>query len=150
MARLRIKRRKNSRAEYGSKNGLAAKLGAIEAELIRKDLPDFSVGDTVRAHVKIKEGEKERIQAFEGTLIGRSNRGAGKSLVIRKISHGVGVERIFMESSPKLAKLEVVSPGKVRRSKLYYIRGLQGKAAKIDRDSSDTPAAATPPNPASH
>lgn len=149
MARLRIKRRKNSRAEYGSPNGLAAKLGAIEAELVRKDLPQFSVGDTVRAHVKIKEGEKERIQAFEGTLIAKSNRGAGKSLCIRKISHGVGVERIFMESSPKLAKLEVVSPGKVRRSKLYYIRGLQGKAAKIDRDSSDTPSAPSS-TPASH
>lgn len=145
MARLRIKRRKDSKAQYGSSKGLAAKLGAIEAEVIRKDHPDFSVGDTVRAHVKIKEGEKERIQTFEGTLIARSNRGGGKSIVVRKISHGVGVERIFMESSPKLAKVEVISPGKVRRSKLYYIRGLQGKAAKIERDGSDTSASASTP-----
>ncbi len=97
-------------------------------------LPEYKAGDTVRVHVKIKEGEKERVQAFEGLVIAKGNHPGGKSFTVRKMSHGVGVERIFLESSPRIAKLEVMQEGRVRRAKLYYIRELEGKAAKIKRD----------------
>ncbi|MBN20181.1 MAG: 50S ribosomal protein L19 [Bdellovibrionaceae bacterium] len=97
-------------------------------------LPEFKAGDNVKVHVRIKEGNKERIQIFEGLVIKKKNRGAGKSFTVRKISNGVGVERAFLENSPKVAKVEVTQAGKVRRAKLYYIRSLQGKAARIERD----------------
>ena len=103
--------------------------------------PNFKAGDTITVHYKIKEGEKERLQVFEGTVIKKSNHGAGKSFTVRKISHGVGVERIFLETSPSIGKLEIVSKGKVRRSKLYYIRELEGRAAKIERDVQTNEAA---------
>ncbi|MCM0605968.1 MAG: 50S ribosomal protein L19 [Xanthomonadaceae bacterium] len=106
------------------------------------ELPEFKAGDTVKVHVKIMEGEKERIQIYEGVVIARKNHGKGRSFIVRKISHGVGVERIFMESSPRIAKLDVVQSGKVRRAKLYYIRGLEGKSAKIDREVTTQAAAA--------
>ncbi|NDD91880.1 50S ribosomal protein L19 [bacterium] len=106
----------------------------IENPQIRADMPEYKAGDTVRVHVRIKEGDKERVQVYEGVVIGRSNRGGSKSFVVRKISHGVGVERIFLETSPKIAKLEVVQEGRVRRAKLYYLRALEGKAAKIDQE----------------
>ncbi|MCM2279373.1 MAG: 50S ribosomal protein L19 [Oligoflexia bacterium] len=102
--------------------------------MLRADLPDFKAGDTVRVQVRIKEGEKERIQAYEGIVIAKNNKGASKSFTVRKISHGVGVERTFLESSPKVAKLEIVQTGKVRRAKLYYLRELEGKAAKVERE----------------
>lgn len=114
--------------------GLAAKVASVEGPTMRKDLPDFHPGDTVRVHVRIKEGEKERLQAYEGVVIARSGKGGSKSFNVRKISHGVGVERIFLESSPKVAKIEIVQEGKVRRAKLYYLRGLEGKAARIERE----------------
>ena len=126
-------RRKSKNAVLPLKN-LAAKLAMIENPQIRADMPEYKAGDTVRVHVRIKEGDKERVQVYEGVVIGRSNRGGSKSFVVRKISHGVGVERIFLETSPKIAKLEVVQEGRVRRAKLYYIRALEGKAAKIDQE----------------
>jgi len=106
-------------------------LEQIEKEQMRTDLPDFRPGDTVKVHVKIKEGEKERIQVFEGTVI-RKRRGASRSsFTVRKISYGVGVERIFPTHSPAIDRIEVVQRGKVRRAKLYYLRELKGKAARI-------------------
>ncbi|MEN9722660.1 MAG: hypothetical protein RJB38_646 [Pseudomonadota bacterium] len=126
-------RRKSKNAVLPLKN-LAAKVAMIENPQIRSDLPVFKAGDTVRVHVRIKEGDKERVQNYEGIVIARSNRGGSKSFTVRKISHGVGVERIFLETSPKIAKLEVVQQGRVRRAKLYYLRALEGKAAKIEQE----------------
>lgn len=98
----------------------------------RAALPDFNPGDTVNVHVKIKEGNKERIQQFQGTVLQRKNSGSnGETFTVRKISGGVGVERIFPLLSPNLDKIEVLRRGKVRRAKLYYLRGKQGKAARI-------------------
>ncbi len=106
-------------------------LEQIEKEQMRMDLPDFRPGDTVKIHVKIKEGEKERIQVFEGTVI-RKRQGANRSsFTVRKISYGIGVERIFPTHSPAIDRIEVIQKGKVRRAKLYYLRGLKGKAARI-------------------
>lgn len=103
----------------------------IEAQQLRTDLPEFRVGDTVRVHVRIKEGNRERIQNFEGVVIARKGQGATETFTVRKISYGVGVERIFPLHSPKIAELDVVRRGKVRRAKLYYLRNLSGKAARI-------------------
>ena len=106
-------------------------LEQLEKEQMRTDLPDFRPGDTVKVHVKIKEGEKERIQVFEGTVI-RKRLGASRaSFTVRKVSYGIGVERIFPTHSPAIDRIEVVQRGKVRRAKLYYLRGLKGKAARI-------------------
>ncbi len=106
-------------------------LEQLEKEHMRMDHPDFHPGDTVKVHVKIKEGEKERIQVFEGTVI-RKRRGASRSsFTVRKISYGVGVERIFPTHSPVIDRIELVQRGRVRRAKLYYLRGLKGKAARI-------------------
>ncbi len=103
----------------------------IEKEQMRMDIPDFRAGDTVKVHVKIKEGEKERIQVFEGIVI-RKRQGASRaSFTVRKVSYGVGVERIFPTHSPAIDRIEVIQKGKVRRAKLYYLRGLRGKAARI-------------------
>jgi len=107
---------------------------AIEREQLRSDVPDFRPGDTVRVHVKVVEGEKERIQVFQGVVIRRS-RGANRAtFTVRKISYGIGVERTFPVHSPRLDKIEVVSHGQVRRGKLYYLRQLSGKAARITAD----------------
>lgn len=134
MAQKLIKSKSRTKARYDNSRGLSKTVETIEKSVIRSDLPEFSTGDTIKVHVKIKEGEKERLQAFEGTVIKKGNHGAGRSFIVRKISHGVGVERIFNETSPSIGKIEVVTRGKVRRSKLYYIRELEGKAAKIDRE----------------
>jgi large subunit ribosomal protein L19 len=110
----------------------------------RTDLPDFAAGDTVRVHVRIKEGDKERVQAFEGLVISRSN-GPQASFTVRKMSFGQGVERIFPVNARVIDKVELVRSSKVRRAKLYYLRGLRGKAARlkdVDREHSKT--AATP------
>ena len=104
----------------------------------RKTLPEFRVGDTVKVFVKIKEGEKERVQAFEGVVIQRRRGAARASFTVRKISYGVGVERIFPENSPNVERIEVSARGKVRRAKLYYLRDLQGKAARIREKSADS------------
>ena len=97
----------------------------------RTDTPEFRPGDTVRVHVKIKEGDKERLQAFEGTVIARKNTGMGETVTVRKISFGHGVERIFPLHARVIDHIDVVRTGRVRRSKLYYLRGLRGKAARL-------------------
>jgi len=97
----------------------------------RTDLPPFRPGDTLRVHVKIKEGDKERIQLFEGTLIARHNSGMGETITVRKVSFGHGVERIFPLSARVIDKIDVVRTGQVRRAKLYYLRALKGKAARL-------------------
>ena len=97
----------------------------------REDMPSFSPGDTVRVHVRVIEGDKERIQIFEGVVIGIQGSGSTETFTVRKISSGIGVERIFPFVSPRIAKLERIREGRVRRAKLYYLRGLRGKAARI-------------------
>jgi large subunit ribosomal protein L19 len=97
----------------------------------RTDVPALRPGDTIRVHVKIKEGDKERLQAFEGTLIARHNSGMGETITVRKVSFGQGVERIFPVNAPVIDHIDVVRTGKVRRAKLYYLRGLRGKAARL-------------------
>ena len=106
-------------------------LEIVEREQLRTDLPDFRVGDTVKVHVKIVEGEKERIQPFEGVVIRKKRGGIRSTFTVRKISYGIGVERIFPTHSPRLDRIDVISRGKVRRAKLFYLRGLKGKAARI-------------------
>ncbi len=103
----------------------------IEREQIRLDLPAFNAGDTVKVHVKIREGEKERIQVFQGVVISKTKGGANARFTVRKVSSGVGVERVFPLHSPILDRIEVVTFGRVRRSKIYYLRKLRGKAARI-------------------
>jgi large subunit ribosomal protein L19 len=103
----------------------------LEMEQMKKDIPTFKAGDTLKVHVKITEGEKQRIQIFQGVCIKRLNRGLGSSYTVRKISGAIGVERIFPLHSPSVDKIEVIRVGKVRRAKLYYLRKLSGKAARI-------------------
>ena len=104
---------------------------AIEEEQMGKDIPEFSPGDTIVVQVKVKEGTRERLQAFEGVVIARRNRGLNSSFTVRKISHGEGVERVFQTYSPSVSAIEVKRRGDVRRAKLYYLRGRTGKAARI-------------------
>ena len=107
------------------------KLAIIEREGLRTDIPDFGPGDTVRVQVRVREGEKERLQAFEGVCLGRRGGGISETFTLRKVSSGVGVERIFPLHSPSLKDINVVRRGRVRRAKLYYLRKLAGKAARI-------------------
>jgi large subunit ribosomal protein L19 len=97
----------------------------------RTDLPEFRTGDTIRVHVKIREGDKERLQAFEGVVIAKHNAGMGETVTVRKVSFGQGVERIFPVHAPVIDHIDLVRTGRVRRAKLYYIRGLRGKAARL-------------------
>ncbi len=106
-------------------------MNLIEATQLRDDIPEFEAGDTVNVHVRVVEGEKERIQQFQGVVLAFKGAAARRTFTVRKISNGVGVERIFPLNSPKLAKIDVVRRGRVRRSKLYYLRDLRGKAARI-------------------
>lgn len=106
-------------------------LKALEQEQMRTDIPVFKPGDTVRVHVKVVEGARERIQAFEGTCIKRQGSGARETFTVRRISYGVGVERTFPVHAPRVEKIEVMRRGIVRRAKLYYLRNLTGKAARI-------------------
>jgi large subunit ribosomal protein L19 len=103
----------------------------VEREQLRTDLQDFKVGDTVKVHVKIVEGEKERVQPFEGVVIRRKRGGIRSTFTVRKISYGIGVERVFPLHSPRIDRIDVISRGKVRRAKLFYLRHLKGKAARI-------------------
>jgi large subunit ribosomal protein L19 len=103
----------------------------IEGEFLKKDLPDFRVGDTVNVHTRIIEGEKERIQLFTGIVIARRGSGLSETVALYRVSYGAGMERVFLIHSPRVAKIEVVKSGKVRKSKLYYLRGASGKAAKV-------------------
>lgn len=111
---------------------------AIDQQMVRDDYPVFTPGDTIKVHVKIKEGDKERVQAFQGVVIKRSKKtGAGATFTVRKNSSGVGVERIFPLFSPSINKIELVRKGQVRRSKLYYLRELTGKSARIKEQMVD-------------
>ncbi|MBE7075820.1 MAG: 50S ribosomal protein L19 [Clostridiales bacterium] len=103
----------------------------LEREGMKETIPEFGIGDTVKVVVKIKEGDKERLQAFEGVVIARKNGGIRETFTVRKMSYGVGVEKTFPVHSPKIATIEVVRKGKPRRAKLYYVRNLTGKAAKV-------------------
>lgn len=129
-------------------------LREIESANRRKDIPDFRSGDSVRVHTLIKEGDKERVQVFEGVVIGQHRGGSRASFTVRKISYGVGVERIFPLHTSRIEKIEVTSKGHVRRARLNYLRELQGKAARIKGekssvDESSAPAAAAQAAPAS-
>lgn len=110
-------------------------LREVTQEYLKSDIPDFRPGDNVRVHVRLTEGEKERIQVFEGLVIARKHGGVSETFTVRKISSGIGVERTFPLHSPSVAKIEVARRGRVRRAKLYYIRGLRGKAARIKERS---------------
>jgi large subunit ribosomal protein L19 len=113
---------------------------AIEREQLQQNVPEFKPGDTVKVHVKVIEGEKERVQVFAGVVIRRSRGGIRSSFTVRKVSYGVGVERTFPLHSPRVDKIEVVTRGHVRRAKLYYLRGLSGKAARITAEKSEKTA----------
>ena len=104
---------------------------ALENEQLKTDIPDFSPGDTVVVQVKVIEGNRERLQAFEGVVIGKRNRGLNSAFTVRKISHGVGVERTFQSHSPMIASIELKRRGDIRQAKLYYLRNLSGRAARI-------------------
>ena len=106
----------------------------IEKEQLRNDLASFNIGDTVRVMVKVKEGEKERIQAYEGVVIAKKGSSIRETFTVRRVSYGIGVERTFPLHSPRIDKIIVVRKGKVRRAKIYYIRDLSGKAAKVKED----------------
>jgi large subunit ribosomal protein L19 len=123
---------------------------AVENRQLRSDIPKFQPGDTVRVHVKIKEGDKERIQAFEGVVIARKHSGVRESITVRKTSFGVGVERIFPLHASVIDRIDLVRHGRVRRAKLYYLRKLRGKAARIrERDTRGEVAAAAAASSAS-
>lgn len=113
-----------------------AKIAAIEAEQLKSDFPEFRVGDTVRVHYKIVEGDKDRIQVFQGVVLKRHRAGARSTFTVRKVSFSIGVERVFLTHSPRIEKVEIVSKGVVRRARLFYLRDLQGKAARV-RDAKD-------------
>lgn len=103
----------------------------VESEQLRTDLPDFSPGDRIRVHIKFMEGEKERTQVFEGTVIARKHGGMSETFTVRRVTYGEGVERTFMLNSPGIDKIEIVTRGAVRRAKLYYLRGRSGKGSRI-------------------
>ncbi|MBP5655208.1 MAG: 50S ribosomal protein L19 [Clostridiales bacterium] len=105
----------------------------VADEQLRNSYPDVEIGDYVKAHLKIKEGTRERIQVFEGYVIARKGSGISETMTIRRISYGVGVERILPVHSPKIEKIDIIRKGRVRRAKLYYLRGRQGKAAKVQQ-----------------
>jgi large subunit ribosomal protein L19 len=115
------------------------------AEQAKKKFPDFRPGDTIRVHIKVVEGDSERVQVFEGTCLGRRGHGDGASFTVRKVSFGVGVERTFPLFSPHIDKIEVTMSGKVRRAKLYYLRGLSGRAARLSEVEREAPAEAAAP-----
>lgn len=113
-------------------------LSLVEATQLRDDLPEFGPGDTVNVHVRVIEGDKERIQQYQGVVIAMQGSGAGRTFTVRKVSNGVGVERIFPLFSPKIAKVERIRQGHVRRAKLYYLRKRRGKSARIKEKSLDS------------
>ena len=114
------------------------KIAQLEKSYMKEDIPSFGSGDTLRVHVKIKEGDKERVQVFQGTVIGRHGGGTAASFTVRKISNGIGVERVFPLHSPNIAKIERIRVGAIRRSKLYYLRNLTGKSARIKEQIIDS------------
>jgi large subunit ribosomal protein L19 len=112
-------------------------IGNLEREQMRIDIPDFKAGDTIKVHARIKEGDKERVQVFQGVVIRKRKGTMGATFTVRKVSYGVGVERIFPLHSPSIDKVEIVTRGKVRRGRLYYMRKLRGKAARIKEKRTD-------------
>ncbi|MBW3084516.1 50S ribosomal protein L19 [Austwickia sp. TVS 96-490-7B] len=114
------------------------KLDAVDAASLRTDIPAFRAGDTVKVHVRVVEGTRSRVQIFQGVVIRRHGKGVGETYTVRKVSFGVGVERTFPVHTPVVEKIEVVTRGDVRRAKLYYLRGLRGKAAKIREKRDNT------------
>jgi len=120
-----------TKMSQSSKGDMSKIIDQINAEQMEKSIPDFSAGDTVVVQVRVKEGERERLQAFEGVVIAKRNRGLNSAFTVRKISHGEGVERVFQTYSPLVAEIDVKRRGAVRRAKLYYLRGLTGRAARI-------------------
>jgi large subunit ribosomal protein L19 len=106
----------------------------LEKEQLRLDFPDFSPGDTVKVHVRIREGEKERVQVFQGVVISKRKGTTNATFTVRKVSYGIGVERVFPINSPSIDRIEVLTHGRVRRSKIYYLRDLRGKAARLKED----------------
>ena len=106
-------------------------IDVLDAQNVKSERPEIEIGSTVRVHIQIKEGSKERIQVFEGTVIAKKHGGVGETFTVRRISYGVGVEKVFPVNSPNVVKVETVRKGKVRRAKLYYLRGRVGKAAKV-------------------
>jgi large subunit ribosomal protein L19 len=119
-----------------------AAIDFVEQKQLRKDVPDFRPGDTVRIHTKIKEGDKERVQVFEGVVISRREGKNRSTFTVRKVSYGVGVERIFPTHSPRIEKVEVVTAGRVKRARLFYLRDLKGRAARINREEQQLEGAA--------
>lgn len=117
-------------------------IDAIESAQLRSDIPSFQPGDTLRVHVKVIEGEKERIQVFEGFVLRRSGSSARETFTVRKVSYGVGVERTFPVHSPRIDKIEIMTRGLVRRAKLYYLRQRSGKAARIEEKTTAKPGKA--------
>jgi large subunit ribosomal protein L19 len=115
------------------------RIAQIEKSYLRDDHPEFRTGDTVRVHYRIKEGDKERVQVFQGDVISRRGGGTAETFTVRKVSAGIGVERVFPLQSPNIARIERVRAGQVRRKKLYYLRGLTGKSARIKEEILDTP-----------
>jgi large subunit ribosomal protein L19 len=120
----------------------------VAAEQAKKQFPDFRPGDTIRVFIKVVEGDSERVQVFEGTCLGRRGRGDGASFTVRKVSFGVGVERTFPLFSPHIEKIEVTMSGKVRRAKLYYLRALSGRAARVEEVDRPAPSNGTAPEAA--
>lgn len=118
---------------------MSEQLQQIESAYLRDDIPEFRPGDTVKVHVRVVEGNKERIQIFQGVVLGRRGGGTRETFTVRKISGGIGVERIFPLHSPVIDHVEVIRRGKVRRAKLYYLRGLRGRAARIEERRDDRP-----------
>ncbi len=110
---------------------MADLISVLEAQNVKTEVPDIRVGNTVRVHVKVKEGAKERIQIFEGTVIAKKHGGVNETFTVRRVSYGVGVEKVFPVHSPNVVKVETIRKGKVRRAKLYYLRNRVGKAAKV-------------------
>ncbi|HEX9243386.1 MAG TPA: 50S ribosomal protein L19 [Anaeromyxobacter sp.] len=125
-------------------------IAEIQAKYVRKDVPEMRAGDSVRVHTKIKEGDKERVQVYEGVVIAYRKGAPGSSMfTVRKVSYGVGVERMFPVHSPRIEKIEVLGHGEVRRSRLYYLRALQGKAARLHQEAGPGPVeSAAQPTPA--
>lgn len=112
-------------------------LKVIESKYIKEDIPDFKTGDNIRVHVKIREGDKERIQVFQGDVIGRKGSGVNATFTVRKVSSGIGVERIFPVHSPNITKIQLMRKGDVRRAKLYYLRERHGKKARIETKTTE-------------
>ena len=119
-------------------------LDALDAQSLRSDIPDFRPGDTLKVHVRVIEGARQRVQAFQGAVIRRQGGGLAETFTVRKVSFGVGVERTFPVHTPNIAKIEVVTRGDVRRAKLYYLRDRRGKAAKIKEKREPAPVSQSP------